>query len=204
MEFNELIQERFSCRALSDAELPHAAMDRIIEAARVAPTAVNKQPFKIWAIESPEARAKIAETTNYTFGAGVFLVVGGKREEAWIRPYDGRNFADVDAAIVATHIMLAIHNEGLRSTWVGHFDAPKLKETFPQMADYDLIAIFPIGYPTEKGIPSPRHTQRKAAVEIVKVCRSAPHTQKSPAAAGDFCIRIGISYFVKPNARLPG
>ena len=116
MEFNELIQERFSCRALSDAELPHAAMDRIIEAARVAPTAVNKQPFKIWAIESPEARAKIAETTNYTFGAGVFLVVGGKREEAWIRPYDGRNFVDVDAAIVATHIMLAIHNEGLRST----------------------------------------------------------------------------------------
>ena len=47
MEFNELIQERFSCRALSDAEIPHAAMDRIIEAARVAPTAVNKQPFKI-------------------------------------------------------------------------------------------------------------------------------------------------------------
>ena len=169
MEFNELIQERFSCRALSDAELPHAAMDRIIEAARVAPTAVNKQPFKIWAIESPEARAKIAEATNYTFGAGVFLVVGGKREEAWIRPYDGRNFADVDAAIVATHIMLAIHNEGLRSTWVGHFDAEKLKGFFPQMADYDLVAIFPIGYPTEKGISSPRHTHRKAAVEIVEV-----------------------------------
>ena len=205
MEFNELIQERFSCRALSDAELPHAAMDRIIEAARVAPTAVNKQPFKIWAIESPEARAKIAETTNYTFGAGVFLVVGGKREEAWIRPYDGRNFADVDAAIVATHIMLAIHNEGLRSTWVGHFDAPKLKETFPQMADYDLIAIFPIGYATEKGVPSPRHTHSVRLLwSLWKYCRSAPHTQKSPAAAGDFCIRIGISYFVKPNARLPG
>ena len=82
MEFNELIQERFSCRALSDAEIPHAAMDRIIEAARVAPTAVNKQPFKIWAVESPEARARLAETTNYTFGAGVFLVVGGKREDA--------------------------------------------------------------------------------------------------------------------------
>ena len=42
MEFNELIQDRFSCRALSDVEIPHEAMDRIIEAARVAPTAVNK------------------------------------------------------------------------------------------------------------------------------------------------------------------
>ena len=86
-----------------------------------------------------------------------------------MRPYDGRNFADVDASIVATYIMLAIHNEGLRSTWVGHFDADKLKGFFPQMADYDLIAIFPIGYATEKGVPSPRHTQRKPAVEIVEV-----------------------------------
>ena len=116
MEFNELIRERFSCRSLSDRDIPHEALDRIFEAARLAPTAVNKQPFKIWAVESPEARAKLSETTNYTFGAGVFLVVGGKNEDAWVRQYDGRSFADVDAAIVATHIMLAIHNEGLRST----------------------------------------------------------------------------------------
>ena len=169
MEFNELIQDRFSCRALSDREIPHESLDHIFEAARVAPTAVNKQPFKIWAVESPEARATLAETTNYTFGAGVFLVVGASADDAWVQQYDGRNFADVDAAIVATYIMLAIHNEGLRSTWVGHFDAPKLKEAFPQMADYDLIAIFPIGYATEKGVPSARHTQRKAAAEIVEV-----------------------------------
>ena len=169
MEFNELIQDRFSCRSLSDSEIPHEALGRIFEAARLAPTAVNKQPFKVWAVESPEARAKLAETTNYTFGAGVFLVVGGKNEDAWVRQYDERNFADVDASIVATYIMLAIHNEGLRSTWVGHFDVPKLKEAFPQMADYDFIAIFPIGYATEKGIPSARHTQRKPAVEIVEV-----------------------------------
>ena len=169
MEFNELIQDRFSCRALSDREIPHESLDRIFEAARVAPTAVNKQPFKIWAVESPAARAKLAETTNYTFGAGAFLVVGGRKEDAWVRQYDGRNFADVDASIVATHIMLAIHNEGLRSTWVGHFDADKLKASFPQMANYELIAIFPIGYAAENGVPSPRHMQRKDVAEIVEV-----------------------------------
>ena len=85
MEFNELIRERFSCRSLSDREIPHEALDRIFEAARLAPTAVNKQPFKIWAVESPGARTKLAETTSYTFGAGVFLVVGGKNEDAWVR-----------------------------------------------------------------------------------------------------------------------
>ena len=131
MEFNELIRERFSCRALSDREIPHESMNRIFEAARLAPTAVNKQPFKVWAIESPDARAKLAETTSYTFGAGVFLVIGSKADEAWVRPDDDLNFADVDAAIVATHIMLAIHNEGLRATWVGKFNTPKLKVSPP-------------------------------------------------------------------------
>ena len=58
MEFNELIQDRFSCRALSDREIPHEALDRILEAARVAPTAVNKQPFKIWAVERPRGAGK--------------------------------------------------------------------------------------------------------------------------------------------------
>jgi nitroreductase len=85
MEYSELIKERFSCRALSDKEIPHDVMGRIFEAARLAPTAVNKQPFKVWAVESPEACAKLAETTKFTFGAGLFLVVGGKPGEAWIR-----------------------------------------------------------------------------------------------------------------------
>ena len=169
MEFNELIRERFSCRALSDREIPHESMNRIFEAARLAPTAVNKQPFKVWAIESPDARAKLAETTSYTFGAGVFLVIGSKADEAWVRPDDDLNFADVDAAIAATHIMLAIHNEGLRATWVGKFNTPKLKELFPVMEGYNLIELFPVGYPTEKGVPSPRHKERKSAVDIVQV-----------------------------------
>lgn len=169
MEYSELIKERFSCRALSDKEIPHDVTGRIFEAARLAPTAVNKQPFKVWALQSPEARAKLGETTKFTFGAGLFLVVVGKPDDAWVRQYDERNFADVDAAIVATQIMLAIHNEGLGSTWVGHFDAPKLKEFFPEMADYDLIAVFPVGYPTEKGVPSPRHEVRKGLAEIVTV-----------------------------------
>ena len=43
------------------------------------------------------------------------------------------------------------------------------KELFPVMEGYNLIAIFPVGYPTEKGVPSPRHKERKSAVDIVQV-----------------------------------
>ena len=204
MEFNELIRERFSCRSLSDREIPHESMNRIFEAARLAPTAVNKQPFKVWAIESPDARAKLAETTSYTFGAGVFLVIGSKADEAWVRPDDDLNFADVDAAIAATHIMLAIHNEGLRATWVGKFNTPKLKELFPVMEGYNLIALFPVGYPTEKGVPSPRHKERKSAWTSCRCSRdSKPHT-KIPTLGWGFLYPQRIFYFVKLNARLPG
>ncbi|MBF1686436.1 MAG: nitroreductase, partial [Selenomonas sp.] len=45
----------------------------------------------------------------------------------------------------------------------------KLKELFPVMEGYNLIASFPVGYPTEKGVPSPRHKERKSAVDIVQV-----------------------------------
>ena len=85
MEFNELIRQRFSCRALSDREIPHDVLGRIFEAARLAPTAVNKQPFKVWAVESPEGRAKLAETTKFTFSAGVFLVTSAT-SPMWMPP----------------------------------------------------------------------------------------------------------------------
>ena len=109
----------------------------------------------------------IHDVTPFTFGAGVFLIVGAKREEAWVRPADMANFADVDATIVATHMMLAIEDLGLATTWVGHFDAPKLQELIPELAGYDLVAIFPVGYADAAAKPSPLHTTRKSAAELV-------------------------------------
>ena len=88
-------------------------------------------------------------------------------DEAWTRKYDGRNFADVDASIVGTHIMLAAHDLGLGTTWVGHFDAPAVKEAFPETAGYDLVALFPIGYPAADAAPSAAHLEHKSAEELV-------------------------------------
>lgn len=167
MEFLKLAKERYSCRMLTDRPVEQEKIDAIIECANNAPTGVNKQPFKLWLMQSAEAVENIKKTTTYTFGANLFLVVGGNPAEAWVRSFDNRNIADVDASIVATHIMLAIHDLGLASTWVGKFDAPLLKTIYPEMADYDLIAIFPIGYPADNAQPGPRHFTRKAVDEIV-------------------------------------
>ena len=169
MDFLELAKERFSCRSLKCTRIDKELIDKIIEAGIAAPTAVNKQPYKIWYMQSPEAKERIKEVTRFDFNADTFLVVGSKAEDAWVRKYDGKNFADVDAAIVATHMMLEIQDLGLRTTWVGHFNAPKLKELCPQMKGYELIAIFPIGYPAEDGVPSERHEDRRSKEEVIQV-----------------------------------
>ena len=165
--FLELAKERFSCRKLTDKKIEPEKIDRILQAAISAPTAKNIQPYKIWKISSPEGMEKIKQVTNYTFGAGLVLLVGVKNDDAFTRPFDKMNFGHIDGAIVATHLMLAVQDEGLATTWVGYFDAPKLKEIFPEMKDFDLIAIFPVGYPAEDAKPSNRHEDRKNISEVV-------------------------------------
>jgi len=65
--------------------------------------------------------------------------------------------------------MLAIEDAGLGSTWIGFFDVPKTKELFPEMKDYDLVALLPVGYKAEDAQPSDRHILRKAKDDFVKV-----------------------------------
>ena len=84
-----------------------------------------------------------------------------------MRRYDGKNGAEVDAAIVATYLMLAAENEGLATLWVGSFDPVLLKAILPGADDYELVAIINVGYPAEDSQPSPMHEVRKSMEEFV-------------------------------------
>jgi nitroreductase len=168
MDFLHLAKERYSCRKLSDQPVEQEKIRQILEAAQAAPTAHNKQPEKIWVISNPENIRKIHEATPCTFGAGLFLVVGADPAQGWVREFDGRNFADIDAAIIGTHIMLAAEDLGLHSTWVGAFDPNVMKKNFPDMDGFDLIAIFPIGYALPEAHPSRLHGDRKKIEDIVE------------------------------------
>lgn len=163
MDFKELSFARYSCRQLCNRPVEEEKINTILEVARLAPTAVNKQPFHLWVLRSEEALAKAASATRSTFGGKVIIAVGSKSDEAWVRRFDGHNFAEIDAAIVATHIMMEVTDLGLASTWIGSFDAPRMRELFPEMQGYELIALFPIGYASDEsaGQPSVRHAQRK-------------------------------------------
>ena len=179
MEFNEVLNRRYSCRAFSARQVEQEKVDRILEAGRMAPTAVNKQPVHIWAVSRPDTLEAIKGVTRSNYGAPLLLVVGCRPADAWVRRYDNKNGAEVDAAIVATHLMLAAENEGLSTLWVGSFDPVLLRGILsdtPEASDpsshpgpegYDLVAMINVGYSAPESKPSAMHTVRKPLEELV-------------------------------------
>lgn len=167
MEFNKLIRERYSVRKFSGQPVEEDKITAILEAARVAPTAVNKQPQRILVLRDPAGMEKLVACTPYTFHAPMAMVVCCRKDEAWVRPFDGDNSGIVDAAIVGTHIMLAVHDLGLGATWVGHFDPEAVREAYNLPDDIEPVVIFPIGHPAPDAKPAHLHEKRRPLEETV-------------------------------------
>lgn len=163
MEYSQLIKERYSVRKFSAQPVEEAKLAAILEAARVAPTAANKQPQRILVIRDAAGMEKLKGCTPYTFGAPMALAVCGHGGG----PYDGYNSAVIDAAIVGTQILLAVHDLGLGSTWVGHFDPALFRAAFRLPDTIEPVALFPIGYPAAEARPSPLHEKRRPLEETV-------------------------------------
>ena len=168
-DFSELAHDRYSVRKFDGRDIPEEDVETIIQAGICAPTAVNNQPVKIWVFRSQEARDKLLTCTKMQFisPAKVIFMVGAKPEEAWVRPFDQKNYAEVDASIVTTHMMLEIHDLGYGSTWIGHFNAAQVQELFPETKGYELIALLPVSGIAEDCEPSPRHTQYNERNQLV-------------------------------------
>lgn len=158
-DFLTLAQNRYSCRSFSAQPVEPEKLACILEAGRLAPTACNKQPVRVWALQSPEALARM-EKVRGLFGAPLVLMVGYRPADAWVRRFDGKNGAEVDAAIVTTHLMLSASDLGLGSVWVGSFDPAALRKAFPETDGHEILALLPIGYPAPGAAPGPLHAER--------------------------------------------
>lgn len=167
MEYRSLIGQRYSVRKFSNLQVEDGVVQAILEAARLAPTAVNKQPQRILVLRGEESMDKLKTCTPYTFHAPMAMAVCCHVGEAWVRPYDNYNSGVIDAAIVATHIMLAAHDLGLGSTWVGHFDPAEFRRVFNLPDHMEPVAVFPLGYPAADARPSPQHEKRRPIEETV-------------------------------------
>jgi len=167
MEYSQLIKERYSVRKLDSRPVEEEKIAAILEAARVSPTAVNKQPQRILVLRDAKSMEKLKECTPYTFNAPMALAVCCNRDEAWVRPYDNYNSGVIDASVIGTHIMLAIHDLGLGSTWVGHFDPVMFRKLYNLPDNIEPVVIFPIGYLAPEAKPAHLHEKRRPLEETV-------------------------------------
>ena len=158
--FLRLADKRYSCRAFSHRAVSTAKIHKILEAGRRAPSAKNLQPVHVWVVSSEEALARI-RIVHSCYDAPVVFLVGYKSEEAWVRPADGKNSAEVDAAIVGTHMMLSATDLDLESVWIGSFDPATLHELFPETEGYEIAFLLPVGHAAAHAEPSPMHTERQ-------------------------------------------
>lgn len=167
MEFTNLIEERYSVRNFKSEHLPREVLEKILAAGHKAPTGCNYQPQRILVLNTDASIEKLRACTKCHFGAPTALLVCHNTAESWVRPYDGALSSPVDAAIVATHMMLAAHNEGVGGCWVMHFDPANLRETFAIPDGIEPAALLVMGYPAENARPLPLHFKTRPMDETV-------------------------------------
>jgi nitroreductase len=171
MTFQELAKARYSVRAYKDTPIEEEKLKLILEAGRIAPTACNNQPQKIYVAKSEEARKKLASVSRRTFDAPVILVVCYDRDRNWKNPLmPGYESGETDAAIVCTHMMLQAAELGIGSCWVGMFNAQQVSEALGLPENVTVSALLPMGYAAENAQPAPLHSQyREFADTIVEI-----------------------------------
>ncbi len=166
MEFEKVIKERTSTRKFSDKKLEKEKLNKILEAGRIAPTAKNLQPIKIYVVESEEGLKKIDNATRCRYGAKTVLIVCGNKEEAY---HKGEySTYEMDSCIVNTHMMLEATNLGVDNIWIEAFEEDILKEEFNIPNEYTPVCLLPLGYKTEDCPLNPLHEKRKNIEEIVE------------------------------------
>ena len=167
MEFEKLIAERYSVRKFVQKHLEKEDIEKILEAAHLAPTGCNYQPQRILVLNTDESVKKLKDCTKCHFDAPTAMLICYNKDESWVRKYDGALSAPVDAAIVTTHMMLAAHNIGVGSCWVMHFDPAAMRDSFNIPENYEPSALLVMGYPAEDSEPIEMHTKTRPLEEVV-------------------------------------
>ncbi|MBI4282272.1 MAG: nitroreductase family protein [Chloroflexi bacterium] len=165
MGFAELVQKRYSVRSYKHHAVEDEKLGQVLEAARLAPTAANRQPFLLIVAHTAGREAELGRMYRgaWFVEAPIVICACGIPSQAWVRR-DGKSYCDVDVAIVVDHITLAAADLGLGTCWIGAFDSAAARDVLG-LPDYvEPIALTPLGYPADQ----PRPKRRKPITELVR------------------------------------
>lgn len=164
MSFLDLASRRCSVRGYKPDPIPDEVLQQVLEAARLAPTAANRQPFRLLVIHTAGRQEELRRIYGRDWFVSAPIVIGicALPDKAWVRS-DGKNYADVDVAIVMDHLILAATDAGLGTCWIGAFNPAAAKEVLGLPEGVEPVAFTPLGYPNAE----PRPKQRLSLEELV-------------------------------------
>lgn len=165
MTFSELAKRRYSVRAYSAKPVEDDKLQQVLEAARIAPTAHNLQPFQLIVIHTKGREAELRRIYGSPFfvQAPILICACSIPSQSWIRRY-GKKYCEVDVAIAMNHLILAAADLGLGTCWIANFDPQVTREILRLPDEAEPIVFTPLGYPDAQ----PRPKRRKSIDELVR------------------------------------
>ncbi len=167
MSYFDLVEKRYSCKKYSDKGISQEQLEAILNAGRLAPTAKNQQPQRVYVVQSEEGLAKIDELTPCRYGAKTVVVVAFDKNNVFVYPGEKRDSGVEDATIVATHMVLAAAELGVDSCWINFFDPDKAAKVLGLPENEEVLMLLDLGFAAEGAGPLPNHSSRKALSETV-------------------------------------
>jgi nitroreductase len=157
VEYAELIRKRYSVRAYKDDPVEEEKLQQVLEAARLAPTAANRQPFRIVVLHTEGRQEELLRIypREWFARAPLVLCVCALPEQGWVR-MDGKRYTDVDAAIVMDHLILAATDLGLGTCWIAAFNPEAARQVLHLPAGVEPIVFTPLGYAADPARPKER------------------------------------------------
>jgi len=165
MELFDTIQRRYSVRSYKRDPIEDSKLNKVLEAARLAPTAANRQPFQLIIIHTAGRETELMRIYDHAWFVQAPMIICACEipNKAWIRR-DGKNYADVDVAIAMDHLILAATGLGLGTCWIAAFDPIAAREVLELPDFVEPVAFTPLGYAGDQV----GQKRRKALTEIVK------------------------------------
>ncbi len=165
-EFSEIISQRYSVRAYKSDPVEPEKLQRVLEAARLAPTAANRQPFQLVVVHTAKRRNELQAIYHreWFVQAPILICAVGIPGNSWVRADDNRRYIDVDVAIVMDHLILEATNQGLGTCWVAAFNVRAARAALGLPEEVEPLIFTPLGY--SAALPGPK--ERKPIDELVR------------------------------------
>ena len=171
MRFSELIMIRYSVRSYKPEMVEDEKLQAVLEAARLAPSAANRQPFQLIVTHTKgrEEELRRIYDRHWFVQAPIVICACSFPAQGWVRR-DGKNYCEVDVTIAMDHLILAATDLGLGTCWIGAFDPTAAREVLGIPDDIDPIAFTPLGYPADQPdtADQPGPKRRKPYSELVR------------------------------------